>query len=112
MCDAITCVSVSHGNQKRRRQATYVSIRAEECDDIGAINPDTSEGERDHDAANEKVWPACNGGLVWRWEERGGVVMEVLCPRWRGENVLLLSTCTVVMALLGVVALSLLCPNF
>ena len=32
MCDAITCVSVSHGNQKRRQQATYVSIRAEECD--------------------------------------------------------------------------------
>eukprot|EP00731_Ephydatia_muelleri_P014045 Em0007g1355a len=43
-------------NMKRRRQATYVSIRAEECDDIGAINRDTSEGERDHDAANEKVW--------------------------------------------------------
>eukprot|EP00731_Ephydatia_muelleri_P038763 Em0897g3a len=41
-------------NMKRRRQATYVSIRAEECDDIGAINRDTSEGERDHDAANEK----------------------------------------------------------
>ena len=89
MCDAITCVSVSRGNQKRRRQATYVSIRAEECDDIGAINQDTSEGERDHDAANEKVWPACNGGgLVWRWKERRGVVMEVLCPRWRGGNVL------------------------
>ena len=38
MYDAITCVSVSRGNQKKRRQATYVSIRAEECDDIGAIN--------------------------------------------------------------------------
>ena len=50
-----------------------MSISAEECDDIGAINRDTSEGERDHDAANEKVWPACNGGLVWRWEERGEV---------------------------------------
>ena len=73
MCDAITCVSVSRGNQKKRRQATYVSIRAEECDDIAAINRDTSEGERDHDAANEKVWPACNGGLVWRWEERNEV---------------------------------------
>ena len=46
-----------------------MSICAEECDDIGAIN---REGERDHDAANE-VWPACNGGLVWRWEERGKV---------------------------------------
>ena len=43
---------------------------AEECDDIGAIN---REGGHDHDAANEKVWPACNGGLVWRWEERGKV---------------------------------------
>eukprot|EP00731_Ephydatia_muelleri_P033231 Em0026g51a len=42
-------------NMKKRRQATYVSIRAEECDDIGAINRDTSEGERDHDAANVKV---------------------------------------------------------
>ncbi|KAL5510462.1 hypothetical protein EMCRGX_G006005 [Ephydatia muelleri] len=93
MCDAITCVSVSRGNQKKRRQATYVSIRAEECDDIGAINRDTSEGERDHDAANEKVWPACNGGLVWRWEERSGVVMEVVCLcEMGGEgNVLLLS---------------------
>ena len=78
MYDAITCVSVSRGNQKKRRQATYVSIRAEECDDIGAINRDTSEGERDHDAANVKVWLACNGGLVWRWEERRGVVMEVV----------------------------------
>ena len=78
MYDAITCVSVSRGNQKKRRQATYVSIRAEECDDIGAINRDTSEGERDHDAANVKVWPACNGGLLWRWEERRGVVMEVV----------------------------------
>ena len=99
---------VSRGNQKRRRQATYVSIRAEECDDIGAINRDTSEGERDHDAENEKVWPACNGGLVWRWEERGGVVMEVVCLcEMGGEGiVLLLSTCIVVMALLGVVALS------
>ena len=40
--------------------------------------------------------------------------MEVVCLcEMGGEgNVLLLSTCTVVMALLGVVALSLLCPNF
>ena len=50
----------------------------------------------------------CGGGR----RDAQGVVMEVLYPRWRGRNVLLLSTCTVVMALLGVVALSLLCPNF
>ena len=39
--------------------------------------------------------------------------MEVVCLcEMEGEGiVLLLSTCTVVMALLGVVALSLLCPN-
>ena len=38
--------------------------------------------------------------------------MEVVCLcDMGGENVLLLSTCTVVMVLLGVVALSLLCPN-
>ena len=51
--------------------------------------------------------------VVWRWEERGGVVMEVVCLCGMGGegNVLLQSTCTVVMALLRVVALSLLCPS-
>eukprot|EP00731_Ephydatia_muelleri_P014233 Em0007g1543a len=60
-------------NMNRRRQATYVSIRAEECDDIGAINRDASEEERDNDAANEKAWPAC---VVTRHNQLCNVLVE------------------------------------